>query len=306
MKVTGQQFPLEANLLSLEHLLRLPLLKHHNSIQEICIHASKEMELEMDLRKIQEEWTDHQLVFSPYGQRGPLMLAPQYTGRLVEKLEDAQTKLATMLTSRHVAPLRSEVAGWAERLRDVAQILDLWLQVQDRWQELEVVFCRQETARELPQIAEKFQTTEKTWVKLMIKAHETRNVIQCCITGDSGSRLSLLLQLRQDLEQCSVNLQSYIDSKRINFPRFSLLSNAALLASLSRPNTLESLRPVLKSLFANISDIKLVVNEPKSQEKQRSHIASSTSSEHEMAFRLRSTGGTSSMIPEKVFILIIF
>ena len=48
---------------------------------------------------------------------------------------------------RYIGPLRDEAASWAEKLKEVAEVLELWLEVQDLWQYLEAVFSNQITAR---------------------------------------------------------------------------------------------------------------------------------------------------------------
>ena len=69
------------------------------------------------------------------------------TERVLEQLEDAQALLAQMLTSKYIGPLREEAASWAEKLKEVAEGLELWLEVQDLWQYLEEVFSNTETAK---------------------------------------------------------------------------------------------------------------------------------------------------------------
>ena len=71
---------------------------------------------------------------------GLWFLDKAFTERLLEQLEDAQALLASMLTSRYIGPLRDEAASWAEKLKEVAEVLELWLEVQDLWQYLEAVF----------------------------------------------------------------------------------------------------------------------------------------------------------------------
>lgn len=52
-----------------------------------------------------------------------------------------------MLTSRYIGPLREEAASWAEKLKEVGEVLDLWLEVQNLWQFLEAVFCNPQAAK---------------------------------------------------------------------------------------------------------------------------------------------------------------
>ena len=79
--------------------------------------------------QLSEEFTDYPspsiqvLQFSPYKSRGPLLLAGDHTLSLLERLEHAQTQLATMLMSRHILPLREEASQWAIKLATIAEVL---------------------------------------------------------------------------------------------------------------------------------------------------------------------------------------
>ena len=48
--------------------------------------------------------------------------------------------------------MREEAASWAEKLKGVGEVLDLWLETQDLWLDLEAVFSDQATSKELPQV----------------------------------------------------------------------------------------------------------------------------------------------------------
>ena len=50
-------------------------------------------------------------------------------------------------------PLREEAASWAEKLKGVGEVLDLWLETQDLWLDLEAVFSEHITSKELPQVS---------------------------------------------------------------------------------------------------------------------------------------------------------
>ena len=87
--------------------------------------------------------------FEHYKRRGPTYLEKASTERLLEQLEDAQALLAHMLTSRYIGPLRDEAASWAEKLKEVGEVLEQWLEAQDLWQCLEAVFSNNATAKVL-------------------------------------------------------------------------------------------------------------------------------------------------------------
>ena len=79
--------------------------------------------------------------------RGFMYLDKAFTERLLEQLEEAQALLAQMLTSRYIGPLREEVASWAEKLTEVGEVFELWLEVQDQWQYLEAIFSNEGTCK---------------------------------------------------------------------------------------------------------------------------------------------------------------
>ena len=50
---------------------------------------------------------------------------------------------------RYIGPLREEAASWAEKLKEVGEVLEIWLEVQDLWHYLEAVFSNDNTAKVL-------------------------------------------------------------------------------------------------------------------------------------------------------------
>lgn len=117
------------------------VFRYQSEINEISEIAQKEMEHELKMSQIEEEWLEQVLLFQDYKKLGPIVLDQDFTGRLLEQLEDSQVTLASMLMSQHIAPMREDVATWSEKLKEVSHVLDLWLNVQNLWIYLEAVFC---------------------------------------------------------------------------------------------------------------------------------------------------------------------
>ena len=101
----------------------------------------------MKLRMTEEEWGEQVLIVEHYKRRGKVFLNKNSSKKVLEQLEDAQALLAGMLTSKHIGPMREEAAMWAEKLKHVAEVLELWLEVQDLWMYLENVFSNPKAAK---------------------------------------------------------------------------------------------------------------------------------------------------------------
>jgi dynein heavy chain, axonemal len=140
MQVIDTQFRLEANIFRLNDLIETTLDLHSKPIENICKSAKKELELEVTMRSIEEEWNEQILSFTSYKDYGEICLESVFTETLLEQLENAHESLCLMLISKYVGPLRTEVASWAEKLKTIGDVLELWLEVQNLWINIESVF----------------------------------------------------------------------------------------------------------------------------------------------------------------------
>lgn len=287
MHVTKKSFQLEANIFKLNHIMDIGLIEHKSEIEQIVKGSQVELDLESCLRRIEETWADQVFQFERYKSRGLMIFNKDHMDHLLDTLEEGKSSLITMLASKYIKPLKEETAAWSIKLNEVGEMLEQWLNVEKMWTNLEPVFNSENAVKEVEKQHSDFAKADQSYIKLMKKAANVSNVVQCCLSGEVCN-ITMLKQINKDLELCFKSLDDYLNQKRKVFPRFNLISNQVLLAMLSKPHNLDSILPYIREVIPGVHNVETVIDSsscltselinpavenPISNDKERSSVA---------------------------------
>ncbi|EFJ52606.1 dynein heavy chain 7 [Volvox carteri f. nagariensis] len=212
----GQQI-VRDNSFTLQVLLDAKVQVWKDSISTISTEATQEMALEELLAKI--------------------------------ALEDSMVTMSTILASRFVTGIRPEVEKVERQLTLFADTLDEWISVQKAWMYLEPIFSAIDIQRQLPVEAKAFFAVDKQLREIMRRTKDRPNAL---MAGTHPGVLETFQKANETLEKIQKNLEDYLETKRMAFPRFYFLSNDELLEILAQTKNVQAVQPHMGKCFDGI------------------------------------------------------
>lgn len=98
--VTSHPFDIHSESFILRHIMEAPLLQFKDDIEDICISAVKEKDIEAKLKQVVTDWNVQSLSFSSFKTRGELLLKGNETSEVVSLMEDSLMVLGSLMSNR--------------------------------------------------------------------------------------------------------------------------------------------------------------------------------------------------------------
>ncbi|XP_038070084.1 dynein heavy chain 5, axonemal-like isoform X1 [Patiria miniata] len=99
-ETTGHVFDVESETFCLRNIMEAPLLQSKEDIEDICISAVKEKDIEAKLKATIAEWSAREIIFANFKNRGELLLRGDNITEVISFMEDSLMVLGSLLSNR--------------------------------------------------------------------------------------------------------------------------------------------------------------------------------------------------------------
>ncbi|KAI0987265.1 hypothetical protein GJ496_009031, partial [Pomphorhynchus laevis] len=257
-------------------LVGIPIIEKKEQLEDVCIRAMKEQEIEAKLNSLESEWRTRKFKLAPFKMRVNIILKGQDTSEAISAIEDSNLILANLASNRYNEHFKVDNQKCIDGLAITYEVKTKWIQVHNLWVYLEAVFIGGDISRQLPLEARKFNAVDKMWLKMITKVKETPNILSCCISYDNN--LEMLDFMLSQLDMCQTSLAGYLESKRLIFPRFYFLSDAVLLEILGQASEPIKLQPYFNAFTESVNSVKF--NESSKETEDYAAKSSGQSQQH--------------------------
>lgn len=233
----------------LQDLKEAALQKFANKIQHLYKEAKEESKQETSLLSIKTEWESLDLVTESYRDRMDTFTVKnfqevQYTIEehlaIIENIEKTQY-------SEHIQP---EIDDWRIKLTQMRKVLEFWIDSQEAWLQLEPIFTSGHMQETLPQEHEAFNGIQVNFRRIMWNTYHSPKASLNLLVPN---RDNILLSILEGLSKLRKNIKGFLETRRVNFPRFFFLADPQLLEFLSKIHSREQYDKHISVIFPGCS-----------------------------------------------------
>jgi len=237
----------------LQKMLDMDVGNYATEIGDISDSAGKEYQIETGLNSQIAEWEPVIIELKDWSTTETYIVAGQSVDEVQTLLDDHVIKTQTMQGSPFAANFLDRITEWNNFLKNVQDIIDLWLKVQSVWLYLEPIFSSDDIMQQMPTEGKLFREVDATWREIMARSKEAPEALKLF---KAEGFLDELESANTKLERVQKGLNDYLETKRLYFPRFFFLSNDNLLEILSETKDPKRVNAHIKKAFEGIQSLK--------------------------------------------------
>eukprot|EP01065_Artemidia_motanka_P024155 TRINITY_DN28782_c0_g1_i1.p1 TRINITY_DN28782_c0_g1~~TRINITY_DN28782_c0_g1_i1.p1 ORF type:complete len:4878 (+),score=1361.40 TRINITY_DN28782_c0_g1_i1:2014-14634(+) len=215
--------------LTIANLLKWGITRHRAFVNNLAHQAKQESEIEQKLDAMKNEWKEQRLTFTDHASYR--ILSVSATHDVLAQLDKYIMATQLLRNDQYVQPFERPAREWEGQLSQVQELLYMWLEVQATWMKLWPIFESSDVRESIPENSRRFELAHSRWSQIMREAEEKRNVVFLAFGSDDI--VPQLKDVHGRLMEIQKELSAFLDSRRMEFPRFYWLTNDELLKILS-------------------------------------------------------------------------
>eukprot|EP00794_Sanderia_malayensis_P003656 gene3656-4173_t len=280
-------------------LVNMDLRDRAKLVMSICDGAAAEHALETHLKKLIRKWEEEEFKLvkhfrnqNKFSKRSHELrreqsklaksIRPKLRGaassinmfiltgvnELQSQVEDNLVTLQSMLVSPNLAENTSTAETWSGHLHQLKEILDLWINCQQKWLYLGKIFSEDKMCKSFSEQQKEYEEVDlkyKEHMSAVLKDPKVLSVLEKK-RGEKGFRdlqgenlRTVFFELITKEENIIKSLSSYLEGIRSSFPRLYFLSDNNMLELLASTSNPKQLVPFVKKCFPGISNLKFVL-----------------------------------------------
>jgi len=208
--------------------------------------------VEMVMKKMIDDWQNVCFVTTKFKDTENDILAS--AEEIQSLLDDHITKTQSMKSSLLKTPFEKEIKSWEAKMLRIQDIIGELCEVQHNWMYLQTIFASEDINGQLPEESELFISLDQHFKEIMKQIVKEPHVLP---SVNSNVLLDKLQNSYASVEKINKGLNTYLDTKRLFFPRFFFLSNEEMLEILLKTKEPSRVQPHLKKCFQGIDKLEI-------------------------------------------------
>eukprot|EP00931_Biecheleriopsis_adriatica_P100950 TRINITY_DN76187_c0_g1_i1.p1 TRINITY_DN76187_c0_g1~~TRINITY_DN76187_c0_g1_i1.p1 ORF type:complete len:4582 (-),score=777.11 TRINITY_DN76187_c0_g1_i1:88-13833(-) len=222
-------------------------------LQDISHVATKEREIEVGLDAMEATWRPIEMELLPWKETDTCVIADSWVDEVRVLWESHKLKVRLMKSSRFLSVWAKRLSRWEAWLEYVSIFLERWVSFQNDWKHLEPVFVGRDISKHMPTEWQFFRKADNVWRQLVDTTIDKPAIFEVSKQPDLLERLTSSCKL---LEKARKGLTGYLQSRRIAFPRFFMITDEKLIEILIDVKHLSLMQPHLRICFPGIWEVR--------------------------------------------------
>jgi dynein heavy chain, axonemal len=242
----------------LGELMERNIASFQEEIQDISMRATQEAKLQIELQEISNIWNSIELIVKQYKE---VYFVISELEELQLELDDMMTNINNILGNRYVAKLKKAASALFDQLSLFLDIFDQWKDCQRNWLYLENIFVSEDIKQQTKADYNEFEKVNKRLNELMKNVNKVPKV-------KNFAKKEIFKELKKNNEAMDTiqkNLETFLENKRLDFPRFFFISNDELLQILAAAKDIRKVEKHLNKIFENIMKLELGTDKASNQ-----------------------------------------